>query len=86
MLQTFWSDVQGRKSAHLSKDFAVNLAGRSMGGTDGSRKRQAFGHRALKCCEIKRLECCNVATSESRLFRVALAKGNVHENAGSLGF
>ena len=86
MLQTFWSNDQGLNLAHPSRDFAMNLAGRSMGGTDRSRKRQAFGPRALKCCKISTLETRNPANFYPDDFRVPPARENNTKFAESLGF
>ena len=54
--------IHGAKNCHLSRVLAIVAAGRSMGETDRSGKRQAFGPRALKCCKIKHarmLQTCN---------------------------
>ena len=72
-------EFTARKNCHLSRVLAIVSAGRSMGETDRSIKHQAFGPRGLKCCKIRALECCNFGNLQPRLFRVALAKGNVHE-------
>ena len=73
---TFWSNDRGLKFAHPSRDFAINLAERSLGGTDRSKKRQAFGPRGLKCCKFRGLETRNPASFESQLFECSLAKEN----------
>ena len=77
---------RGLKTAHLSKDFAIVLADRSMDGTDRSQNSQDSGPRGLKCCKIKSLETRNPANFYPDDFRVPPARENNTKFAESLGF
>ena len=74
MSGTFWSENQGLKIAHLSKDFAIVLADRSMDGTDRSNESQDSGPRGLKCDKTNSLETRNPAIFRTRLFECSLAR------------